>query len=55
MHLFGGPIDIDALAASSKPRSSAASGLQNKIAELELRISELENENKDLKDQLENR
>ena len=54
MHLFGGPIDVDALVDSSENRKREPSSTQKKIAELELRISQLENENIELKRQLDN-
>jgi uncharacterized protein YceH (UPF0502 family) len=49
MHLFGGPIDVEALAESDGSRSREPSSSQKRIAELELRISQLENENTELK------
>ncbi|MFT5504270.1 MAG: hypothetical protein ACI845_000073 [Gammaproteobacteria bacterium] len=55
MHLFGGPIDIDALADAGESRKREPSALQKRIDELELRISQLESENVALKRQLENR
>jgi uncharacterized protein len=54
MHLFGGPIDVDALVDSSENRKREPSSTQKRIAELELRISQLENENIELKRQLDN-
>ena len=52
MHLFGGPIDIDAHAAAAEAARPAASARQGGVAELAERIEKLEKEVAELKQQL---
>jgi hypothetical protein len=52
MHLFGGPIDLEAYATSAKSAAPAVSSKQVSVAELAERVSSLESELAELKRRL---
>ena len=52
MHLFGGPIDIDAHVAAAEASRPAAASRGGSVAELSERVDRLERELAELKEQL---
>lgn len=52
MHLFSGPIDVEALASQTQVAMATASAEQNTVSELTLRVSRLEEELAELKELL---
>ena len=52
MHLFGGPIDIDAHAAAAEAARPATAPRQGSVTELSVRVDRLEREVAELKEQL---